>query len=67
MKIKLKGRRFDTAKEIQADTQTVLDTLTKKHFQDAFQKRQKRWYRCVRSQGDYFNDNGAEYHPGKTY
>jgi hypothetical protein len=38
MKIKLKGRRFDTAEEIQAETQTVLNTLTKKAFQDAFQK-----------------------------
>ncbi|PNF22514.1 hypothetical protein B7P43_G14380 [Cryptotermes secundus] len=32
MKIKLKGRRFDTVEEIQAETQTVLNTLTKKGF-----------------------------------
>ncbi|PNF35319.1 hypothetical protein B7P43_G04817 [Cryptotermes secundus] len=53
MKIKLKGRRFDTAEEIQAETQTVLrvNTLTKKDFQDAFEKWQKRWDRCMRSQG----------------
>jgi hypothetical protein len=38
MKIKLKRRRFDTVEEIQAETQTVLNTLTKKDFQDAFQK-----------------------------
>jgi transposase len=35
MKIKLKGRIFDTVEEIQAETQTVLNTLTKKYFQDA--------------------------------
>ncbi|PNF25394.1 hypothetical protein B7P43_G09783 [Cryptotermes secundus] len=59
-KIKLKGRRFDTVEEIQAETQTVLNTLTKKDFQDAFQKWQKRWDRCMRSQGDYFEGDGAD-------
>ncbi|PNF30519.1 hypothetical protein B7P43_G09953 [Cryptotermes secundus] len=60
MKIKLKGRRFDTVEEIQAETQTVLNTLTKKDFQDAFEKWQKHWDRCMRSQGDYFEGDGAE-------
>ncbi|PNF17611.1 hypothetical protein B7P43_G13712 [Cryptotermes secundus] len=52
MKIKLKGRRFDTVEEIQAETKTVLNTLTKKDFQDAFEKWQKRWDRCMCSQED---------------
>ncbi|PNF18540.1 hypothetical protein B7P43_G08515 [Cryptotermes secundus] len=60
MKIKLKGRRFDTVEEIQAEMQTVLNTLTKKDFQDAFEKWQKRCDRCMRSQGDYFEGDGAE-------
>ena len=38
MKLKLKGRRFNTTEEIQAKTQKVLDTLTEKDFQEAFQK-----------------------------
>jgi len=38
MKLKLKGRRFNTTEEIQAETQKVLDTLTEKDFQEAFQK-----------------------------
>jgi len=38
MKLKLKGRRFDTITEIQAETQKVLNTLTEKDFQEAFQK-----------------------------
>jgi hypothetical protein len=38
MKLKLKGRRFDTIEEIQAETQRVVDTLTEKDFQEAFQK-----------------------------
>jgi hypothetical protein len=38
MKLKLKGRRFDTIEEIQGEWQRVLDTLTEKDFQEAFQK-----------------------------
>jgi len=38
MKLKLKGRRFNTTEEIQAKTQKVLDTLTEKDFQEAFHK-----------------------------
>jgi hypothetical protein len=34
MKLKLKGRRFDTIEEIQAESQRVLDTLTEKEFQE---------------------------------
>jgi hypothetical protein len=60
MKIMLKGRRFHTVEEIQVEAQTVLNTLTKKYFQDAFQKWQKHWDRCMRSQGDYFEGDGAE-------
>jgi uncharacterized protein YukE len=60
MKIKLKGRRFYTVEEMQAETQTVLNTLTKKDSQVAFQKWQKRWNRRVRSQGVYFEGDGAE-------
>jgi hypothetical protein len=37
MKLKLKGCQFDTI-EIQAKLQRVLDTLTEKDFQEAFQK-----------------------------
>jgi hypothetical protein len=38
MKLKLKGCWFDTTEEIQAESQRVLDTLTEKDFQEAFQK-----------------------------
>jgi hypothetical protein len=37
MKLKLKGRRFDTIKEIQAESQRVRGTLIEKDFQEAFQ------------------------------
>ena len=32
MKLNLKGRRFDTTEEIQAESQRVLDNLTEKDF-----------------------------------
>jgi hypothetical protein len=38
MKLKLKGRHFDTIEEIQPESQRVLYTLTEKDFQEAFQK-----------------------------
>jgi hypothetical protein len=37
VKLKLKGRQFDTIEEIQAESQRVLDTVTEKGFQEAFQ------------------------------
>jgi transposase len=33
MKLRLKGRRFDTIEEIQAESQEVLNTLTLQNFQ----------------------------------
>jgi hypothetical protein len=41
MKLKLKGRRFDTIEEIQAESQKVLDTLTEKDFQEASPKKEE--------------------------
>jgi hypothetical protein len=40
--------------------QMVLNTLAKKHFQNALLNWQKRWHRCVHSQGDYFEGDGVE-------
>jgi hypothetical protein len=36
LKIKLKGRHFDTVEVIDAESQAVLNTLTEPDFQDAF-------------------------------
>jgi hypothetical protein len=60
MKIKLKGRRFDTAEEIQAESQKVLKMLTQKDLQDSFRSWQKSWDRCVCSEGDYFEGDGDD-------
>jgi hypothetical protein len=52
MKLKLKGRRFGTIEEIQAESQRVLDTLTDKDFQEAFHIWRRRWDRCVYAGGN---------------
>jgi hypothetical protein len=59
MKLKLKGHWFDTIEEIQAETQRVLDTRTDKDFEEAFQKRRRRWDRCVHAGGNYFEVDGG--------
>jgi hypothetical protein len=43
MKLQLKGRHFDSAEEIQQESQNVLGTLRKQDFQHAFQQWQRRW------------------------
>jgi hypothetical protein len=58
MKLKLKGRRFDTIEVIQANSQRVLDTLKEKDFQESFQKWRKRWDRCIHAGGNYFEGDG---------
>jgi len=59
MKLKLKGRRFDTIEEIQTETQNVFDFVTEKDFQEAFQKRRRRWDRCLHAGGNYFEGDGG--------
>jgi hypothetical protein len=45
MKLRLKGRRFVSIEEIQAELQQVLNTLTPEDFNGCFQKWQNRWDR----------------------
>jgi hypothetical protein len=54
MNLKLKGRLFDTNEELQAESQSVLDTVTEKDFQQAFQKWRRRRDRCLHAGGNYF-------------
>jgi hypothetical protein len=57
MKLRLKGRHFDTIEEIQAESQ-VLNTLTLENFQGCMESWKKRWDRCIHAQGAYFEDGG---------
>jgi predicted acetyltransferase len=60
MKLKLKGVWFDSIEEIQAESQKVLDTLTQKDFQEAFQKWRRRCYQCLYGRGDYLEGDGGQ-------
>jgi hypothetical protein len=59
MKLKLKGRPFDTNEEILAESPRVLDTLTEKDFHEAFQKCRRRWDRCLHAGDNYFEGDGG--------
>jgi hypothetical protein len=59
MKLRLKGRRFNTIEEIQTESQEVLNTLTLENFQGCMESWKKRWDRCTHAQGDYFEGDGG--------
>jgi hypothetical protein len=60
LKIKLKGRRFDTIEVIEAESQAVLNPLIEHDFQDACKKWQKRWERRICAEGHYFEGDGGQ-------
>jgi hypothetical protein len=60
LKIKLKGRNFDTTEVIEAESQAVLNTLTEQDFQDAFKKWQKHWEWSERTVVDYSEGDGGQ-------
>jgi hypothetical protein len=59
IKLKLKGHRFDTIEEIQAESLKVIHTLTEKDFQEAFQKWRRWCDRCLHAGGNYFEGDGG--------
>jgi hypothetical protein len=60
MKLKLKGRQFDTIEERQTESQRVLDTVREKDFQEAFQKWRRRWDWSLHAGGNYFEGDGGQ-------
>ena len=55
LKLRMKGRRFDTIEEIQQESQRVLDTVPKRVFQGCFQAWQKRWNPVFVQKGSTLN------------
>jgi hypothetical protein len=53
LKIKPKGRRFETV----SDIQRALDSIKQNDFHGSFEAWKKRWDRCIRSQGDHFESS----------
>jgi hypothetical protein len=60
VKIKLKGRHFDTTEVIEAESHAVLNTLTEHDFQNAFKKWHKCREQCTHGEGDYFEGDGGQ-------
>jgi hypothetical protein len=60
LKIKLKGRHFDTVEVIELELQAVLNTLTEHDFQGAFKKCQKRREQYISAEVDYSEGNGGQ-------
>jgi hypothetical protein len=60
LKIKLKGRLFETASDFQRESQAVLDSIKENYFNDAFEAWRKLWDRCIRPQGEYFKGDGSQ-------
>jgi hypothetical protein len=59
LQIKLKAHYFGTVEVIEAESQAALNAVTEHSFQDEFKKWQKRWERCIRAKGDYFEGDGG--------
>jgi len=59
LKMKLKGRRFQTLEGIQAESQAVMNTLRENDFQQCFKNWQRRWDGCQASEGDYFEGDAS--------
>jgi histone-lysine N-methyltransferase SETMAR len=60
LKMKLKGRRFETVSDIHRESQAVLDSIKENGFHGAFEAWEKGWDRCIRYQGDYFEVGGNQ-------
>jgi len=54
LKSSLKVRRFQTVEEIEENSIRDLRAIPQNTFQDAFQYWKKRWERCIKSGGEYF-------------
>jgi hypothetical protein len=59
MKLKLKGRRFDTTEEIQAESQRLLDILTEKDFYEAFKNEGDGGTALLNAGENYFESDGG--------
>jgi hypothetical protein len=52
LKMKLKGRRFETVSDIKRESQAVLESIKENDFRCASEAWKKLWGRCIRSRGD---------------
>jgi hypothetical protein len=60
LKMKLKGRHFETVYDIQRESQVVLDSIKKYDFHAAFEAWKKQLDGCIHSQGYYFEGDATK-------
>ena len=60
LKSSLKGRRFQTVEETEENSTRDLRAIPQNTFQDAFQNWKKRWERCIKSGGGYFEGHNFD-------
>jgi hypothetical protein len=60
LKMKLKGRCFETVSDIQRELQAVLNSIKENDFHGAFQAWKKLWNCCIHFQGEYFEGDGSQ-------
>jgi hypothetical protein len=60
MKLKLRGKRFESTEEIQAESQDVMKMLMQNDFQQCFQSWKSCWDPCINAERDYFEGDRGE-------
>lgn len=54
LKRPLRGHRFNSIEEIQAESKKALKAIPEIDFNNCFEDWKKRWHKCIVSEGDYF-------------
>jgi hypothetical protein len=61
MKLKIKGRCFDSIEELQTESQNVMMMMVMQNdFQKCFRSWKSCWNLCINAKGDYFEGDGGE-------
>jgi len=56
----LRGRHFDDIDDIMSNTMAAWKAIPQNQFRNCFEGWTMRWYRCIASQGEYFEgDQGG--------
>ena len=56
----MKGLRFDTIEEIKTASLEELKTIPKSAYQKFFEDWKNHWYKCIISEGDYFEGDNID-------
>jgi hypothetical protein len=60
LRTKMNGWLFETVSDIQRELHVVLDCIKENDLHGAFEAWKKRWDRCIRSKGDYFERDDSQ-------